>query len=580
MSILAPSIKQENGWFNEHLPEEAVVTHPMTPPLKKTGSTDVPLLERPIFTPRRLKVICVGAGYSGLMLAYSHTHKLKMSNFVDLTIYEKNYDVGGTWLENRYPGIGCDVPAHVYVFPWEPNPDFDSFYATGPEIWAYIRKTTTKYHLDEHVKFNSRVIESIWDDSTSKWHVKVERNGQIIRDDADVLVNGSGILNKWKWPSIDGLDSYKGKLIHSAAWDQSLDWEGKRVAVIGNGSSAIQILPKMQKTAAKLTTYIRTPTWICSNLNETFAPEGKNFKFSEEQKQRFRDHPEELTKYRKEIEHDFNKNFPVFIHNSQAQAGAYEGFKQLMSERLGHDERLISKLVPKWDVGCRRLTPGDGYLEALRAENVKCQFDPILRFTEKGIQTAEGEEEFDIVVCATGFDVSFCPFWKLVGRDGTQLAEQWAGNPEAYFGICAAGVPNYFIFNGPNCPVGHGSLLAVIDWTSEYILRWCQKIATHDISSVVVKSDAVAEFNVYAQEFLKTTVWASGCRSWYKNGTADGKVTAMYAGSILHYKECLEKDRGEDFDIRYRSPNRFRFLGNGFTQREANGENLSFYMTK
>jgi cation diffusion facilitator CzcD-associated flavoprotein CzcO len=152
-----------------------------------------------------------------------------------------------------------------------------------------------------------------------------------------------------------------------------------------------------------------------------------------------------------------------------------------MAERLGHDEQLMGKLIPKWSVGCRRLTPGDGYLEALRKKNVSPCFDRIVKVTETGIETEKGHEDFDMIICATGFDVSFHPFWKLVGRDGRTLEKEWADHPEAYFGICAPGMPNYFIFNGPNSPVGHGSLLAAMDWTAEYILRWCEKIASQDI---------------------------------------------------------------------------------------------------
>ena len=471
---------------------EAVVSHNISLPYTNGANANssnkrnwVKLGQDPVFTPRKLKVVCVGAGYSGLILAYKHAHQMKMADFIDLTIYEKNHDVGGTWLENRYPGIACDVPAHVYTFSWEPNPDWTTFYAKGPEIWEYIKRTTEKYNLDECIEFGSRVVESIWDESASKWHIKIEQSGRVIEDEADVLVNGSGILNKWKWPNIEGFKDYKGTIVHSASWDESLDWAGKRVGVIGNGSSAIQIVPKIQATARHLTNYIRSPTWISSNFNQDLAPKGGVF--SEEERQRFHDHPEELTAYRKKIEHDFNSNFPTFISGSKQQEAVYGIFTQLMKERLGNDERLISKLIPEWQVGCRRLTPGDGYLEALRKPNVKCGFSPIVKFTEKGILTEEGEEEFDIIICATGFDVSFCPFWKLVGRDGRMLAEEWSENPEAYFGICAAGVPNYFIFNGPNCPVGHGSLLAVMEWTAEYILRWCEKIATHDIRCVLAK---------------------------------------------------------------------------------------------
>lgn len=239
---------------------------------------------------------------------------------------------------------------------------------------------------------------------------------------------------------------------------------------------------------------------------------------------------------RKEIEHSFNKFFFVFLNDTPEQVEVCELFRKEMHQRLNHDPELIAKLVPDWKVGCRRITPGEGYLEALQSENVTPNFSPIRRITETGIETTDGTKEYDVIVSATGFDVSFCPFWNLIGRNGRNLAVDWKDNPEAYLGICVPDLPNYFMFNGPNCPVGHGSLLAVMEWTAEYILRWCQKIASEDIKSVSVGSQVTQEYNTYSQEFLKRTVWSGGCRSWYKNGKVDGKVTAMYAGSILHYK--------------------------------------------
>lgn len=376
----------------------------------------------------------------------------------------------------------------------------------------------------------------MWDEESGKWKITINRNGTIFEDAADVLVNGSGILNKWRWPEIEGLDTFKGKLLHSAQWDNSYDWSGKSVAVIGNGSSAIQIVPQMQKTARRLENYIRSSTWVTANFCPEHAKDGKNFAYTEEQKQEFRDHPEVLTKMRKEIEHSFNKFFFVFLKDSPEQEEIYQAFKKEMQRRLNYDEKLMEHLIPEWKVGCRRITPGEGYLEALQAENVTPNFSPIERITESGIKTKDGDKDFDVIVCATGFDVSFCPFWNLVGRNGRKLAADWKDDPEAYLGICAPDHPNYFMFNGPNCPVGHGSLLAVMEWTAEYILRWCQKIASEDIKSVCIKPDVVKEYNIYSQEFLKRTVWTGGCRSWYKNGRTDGKVTAMYAGSILHYK--------------------------------------------
>lgn len=375
------------------------------------------------------------------------------------------------------------VPAHIYTFSFEPNPDWSSFYAAGSEIWEYIKRTTVKYNLDERVRFNSKVTSTIWDDATGKWKISVERNGAIQEDEADILINGSGILNKWSWPNIPGIQSFRGKLVHSAAWDEALDWTNKRVAIIGNGSSAIQILPQMQSSAAHITTYIRSATWIAANFAAEFTPDGKNFTYSEKQKKKFREDPEALFRLRKTVEHGFNKQFLVFLRDSPEQGAAYQGFKETMEKRLKHNPWLCEKLIPSWQVGCRRITPGDGYLEALHEPNVSVEFNPIEEVTEKGIRTRGSmeAEEFDIIVCATGFDTTFSPSWELAGKDGIRLADQWRESPEAYFGTCASNMPNYFIFNGPNCPVGHGSLLAAMDTTADWVLRWCKKIAREDI---------------------------------------------------------------------------------------------------
>ncbi|OOQ89761.1 putative flavin-binding monooxygenase [Penicillium brasilianum] len=499
---------------------------------------------------------------------------------MDLSIYEKNSDVGGTWLENRYPGVACDVPAHIYTFPFEPNPDWSSFYASGSEIWQYIKRTTEKYGLDETVQFNSKITSAIWDDKHSHWKIQVDQQGSLKETIADVLINGAGILNRWRWPDIPSLHSFRGHLVHSADWKTDLDCTDKRIAIIGNGSSAIQILPQLQPHAAQIVTYMRSPTWITTNFAAEFTPEGKNFDYSEEQKTQFRENPEELFQLRKKIEHGFNQFFHVLLSNSPQQNEARALFQHEMEMKLNNDSMLCEKLIPKFEVGCRRLTPGEGYLEALQKSNVKIRFDPIDRVQEDGIKTLAGDfDSFDIIVCATGFDVSFRPSWKMVGCNEIDLAEQWAEVPEAYFGICATNMPNYFIFNGPNCPIAHGSLLSAMDATADYVVRWCRKISTEDISSVVVREEATQEYNAYSTVFhTAKTVWTGACSSWFKHST--GKITAMYAGNILHYRQILDRFRTEDFRFKYRSPNRFKFMGNGFTLRDENGEDLSYYLTK
>ncbi|KAL7757365.1 hypothetical protein ACKLNR_011892 [Fusarium oxysporum f. sp. zingiberi] len=412
----------------------------------------VPLLDEPAFKLRNIRIVCVGAGFSGLMLAYEAKYNESLQGFIDLTIYDKNHDVGGTWLVNRYPGVACDVPAHIYTFPFEPNPDWSSFYASGPEIWAYIKRTSDKYGLAENVRFQSKVTEAIWNEAAGKWNLKVFQDGEEKEAECDILIDGSGFLNNWHWPDIPGLHEFKGEIVHTADWNPSINVAGKRVAVIGNGSSGVQVLPHLQKTAAQLITYVRTPTWIFANYASELTKDGTNFAFTEEEKKKFRENPASLWKFRKEIENSQDNFWNVFFKDTAAQKAALENAYNRMRERLGNDKELCEKLIPDYEYGCRRPTPGDGYLEALRQENTRVTFDPIVQITESGIQTTQDHTDFDIIVCATGFDASFRRSWTVQGRNGYQLHEAWGESPEAYFGVATAKMPNYFIFIGPNSP--------------------------------------------------------------------------------------------------------------------------------
>ncbi|CAK45996.1 hypothetical protein AnigIFM59636_011314 [Aspergillus niger] len=530
------------------------------------------------FTPRKLRVVCIGAGFSGLILAHKLKHEQPL-DFVDFTLYEKNPEVGGTWFENIYPGVGCDVPAHSYVFPFEPNPSWSQSYAKGPEIEEYIRSTTEKYGLKERIIFNTRLVKSVWNEERGKWVLELKQNDTMVCDEADILINAGGILNRWKMPKIEGLTQFQGKLLHTAGWDPAYDWSGKKIAIIGNGSSGIQIVPALQPKAARIVNYIRQPTWVSVNLcpDTTKDGMGTNFVYTEEEKARFRDDPEGFLEYRKFIERSVNTVYKLMLKGSEYNQMLYTATEQLMRQRLSKNPHLIKKLIPDTDIGCRRLSPGDGYLEAMQEPNAEWCFDPIERITKTGIQTTQGEEDFDLIVCATGFDTTFIPGWEMVGRNGRQLAHDWKTTPEAYFSICCPGSPNYFMFAGPNCPIGHGSVPQMLGWTADYILQWVKKIAREDIHSVVVTDTANQLYNRHVQANLKHTVWSSGCTAWYNNGSA---VTAMYPGSVLHYKEAISTVRGEDFDIRYsNNANPFAYLSNGELEWErADGADLAFYL--
>ncbi|KAI5850754.1 hypothetical protein BZA05DRAFT_430466 [Tricharina praecox] len=511
-----------------------------------------------------------------------------MEDFVEHRIYEKNDKVAGTWLENTYPGVACDVPAHIYCFLFEPNPNWSKFYAPGHEIREYIERTAAKYDLAKNITFHSRVTETIWDDPAGKWRLKVEntQTGEVFEDECDIFVDCTGVLHHAIMPEIPGIDAFKGHLVHTARWDSSYDYVGKKVGIIGNGSSGIQVLPPMQKTvgdSGHVYNFIRSPTWITvGNLAHlTPTKDGQNFEYSEAQKSLFASDPIALRDYRRDMENRFDRGLEMYFKGSKMQAALLHHTRKDMARKLKGNPELLKAMTPSFDIGCRRLTPGPGYLEAIQEPNCTPIFDKIKEIKENGLLLESGIfMKLDAIICATGFDVSGRPRWRTSGKDGKSLEKMWEHVPEGYLGICAPYMPNYFKFGGPNAPVSHGGLLPVMSDVADYVCKWVSKIAREDIRTATVKPEVVSDWNVYAQEFLKRTSWSGSCSSWYKNHQTDGPVTAMYPGSQIHHREFTQDVRGEDFNIEYRSANRFRFFGDGFTKREKEGGNLAWYMEK
>ncbi|KID76808.1 Flavin monooxygenase-like protein, partial [Metarhizium brunneum ARSEF 3297] len=528
------------------------------------GSTDrYQIVEKTLGEPRDLRIITVGAGASGLNLAYQIDKHMQQVTHI---VYEKNPEVGGTWYENKYPGCACDVPSHNYQFTWEPNPEWTNFYSSAPEILEYFKRLATKYELYRFIKLGHKVIHARWDGEQGIWNVKIENvsDGSVIDDWCHFLINGSGILNNWKWPDIPGLDSFRGRLLHSAAWDPSADWRGKSVAVLGCGSSGIQIIPTIQPDVKKLITFIRTPTWITAGLAQSKAgPGGANFAFSEEQKQTFRGDPKAYMGYRKDIESELNSRFkfpPQIIKDSPEQEEAVRFTVNGMKEKLGKDSPLLKHMLPTFAVGCRRPTPGNGYLEALTKENVRVVTDAISEIVPEGIKTSTGEIlKVDMLICATGFDISFCPRYPVIGKDGISLGDQWKDKPEAYLSLAVPNFPNHF------------------KHAAKYIIQILHKCQTEGIKSVAPKQEAVADFSEHIDIFMKRTAWSTHCRSWFKNGKVDGPVVALHPGSRIHWFHMLEKPRFEDFDWQTFGKNRFAYLGNGFSTKENPGRDTPYY---
>lgn len=300
--------------------------------------------------------------------------------------------------------------------------------------------------------------------------------------------------------------------------------------------------------------------------------------YTEAEKEKFRD-PAQHQQYRKGIVSRTNKSFYIFLKGENNDKGMKAASAQ-MSEKLGHDKRLCDMLIPKWELGCRRITPGPGYLESFLRDNCDCTNSPTTEITETGITTADGKHfECDVIVCATGFDVSHRPRYPLIGQKNINLREKWAEDPESYVSVMTPDFPNYLMLMGPNCLGGHGSLVESLNWTGDYFVKWIKKMAHEDIKYFTPRRDKVDAFMKYQDEVHKTLVWSGGCSSWYKRGRVDGRVTALFGGSAQLFNRLITDIRGEDFDITYRTANPWRLMGNGFMEFEMKDEtDLSWYV--
>ncbi|KAK0646766.1 flavin-binding monooxygenase [Cercophora newfieldiana] len=551
-----------------------------TPTPATAPASHLPVVKnQPINTARPIRVIVIGAGISGIAFAYKAK---SLSNF-SYTIYEKNPDIGGTWYESRYPGCSCDIPAHSYSYPWVSNPEWSQVYVGAVEIWNFYRAQAKEYGVYEHAKFEHRVVAAEWDEQRGVWKVQVEdlKTGKVVEDEAEVVLNCAGVLNKWKWPEIEGLHKFAGALAHTGNYPQDLDLTGKSVAVIGAGSSAIQVVPAIQPVVKKLFNFARSPTWIAPQFVGRLAPDGRKTVYSEDQKRRFREDPEYLKQYRREVDHELNSRFPNFYKGSPQQKASREVVEKSMRERLAKmDPVLREKLIPEFDVGCRRVTPGEGYLEALQEENVEIVRTGIKEITADAVITSDGQSyPVDVIITATGYDTSYVPAFKMTGRNKVDLGERWAKTgAEAYFTCAVPDMPNYFMVVGPNTPISNGSLMPSIEAQVDFALSFMDKIQHQGVKSVVVSNQATTEFNDYKDAVMETLTFSGDCNSWYKGGQRDGRIVGPWFGSVNHFLESVKSPRYQDFEFEYLEKNRFAYLGNGLSVRDVKKEELGWYI--
>ncbi|KAJ9144222.1 FAD/NAD(P)-binding domain-containing protein [Pleurostoma richardsiae] len=547
------------------------------------GDASLTLKETPIENQRPLSVVVVGAGYSGIYTAIRLIQRLKN---VEVNVYEQNEGVGGVWWVNRYPGVACDIPSYSYQYSFAPNPYWSSLYAPGSEIRAYLDDVATRFGAKRYIKTCHEVQRCVWDGETKTWDVKVKNlvTGLTFNKTANLLVSARGGLNDISWPKIDGLWDFKGKLMHSAAWDESVDLRNKRVGVIGNGSSAIQIVPKVRALeGVKLWSFARSPTWIAARFGDNammkLGLDVHDTQFSREHQERMARHPGQYYKMRKVIETDSNMAYPIVLRGTEMQLAGKEMFERDMKQRLKTRPDLFKVMIPSFAPGCRRLTPGPGYLESLGEDNVTVVNTAIGRITETGVQLASGENiELEALICATGFSTDAPPTFEVVGKGGMTLGQRWRPYMESYISVAVDGFPNFLMVGGPNSGVGVGSLTIVLESAGDYVVKVVRKMQKEDYASIEPKAQRVADFSAIVDEYFKRTVFSDECSSWYRGGRRSGRIVALWPGSTPHCLEALRAPRWEDYDYEPvpneagSTSNALRWMGNGWSQTQVDGD--------
>lgn len=481
-------------------------------------------------------VLIVGAGFAGLGTAI----RLLQSGIDDFVILERGDRVGGTWRDNTYPGAACDIPSVLYSYSFAPNPHWSRAYSGGAEILRYIEGLVDRYGLHRHIRFGEDVTALNFDEDTGTWTADV-RSGTTYT--ARAVVMAPGPLANVSWPDIRGLDSYTGHKIHSARWDHDYDMAGKRVAVIGTGASAVQIIPELVKQAAKVKVFQRTPGWVLPR---------PNFPHPGWARQLFRHIPltEQLARQAWFWGHEAAAVGMVW--NTPA-TDAIQLVAKAHLRRQIRDPWKRRQLTPDFRAGCKRMLMTNDYYPALEKDNCKLVTWPIATISPNGIRTADGiEHEVDCIVFATGFDVAKTgtPF-PVAGLDGRKLADEWSSGAYAYKSVSVSGYPNLFLTFGPNSGPGHNSALLYMEAQIDYIVAAVRLIADQDIHSLDVRRERQDAYNTDIQRRLQGTTWNSGCNSWYL--TTEGHNGTMFPGLASQFTRQLARVDLDDYRVTVRA---------------------------
>jgi cation diffusion facilitator CzcD-associated flavoprotein CzcO len=470
---------------------------------------------------RPLRVAVIGAGMAGILSAI----KLTEAGIADFTVYEKADRVGGTWRENTYPGLSCDVPSHLYSYSFALNPEWSHRFSPGAEIAAYFEQVARDHDVLPKIRFDEEVVSCTY--SAGRWRLATASGTQ---DDADVVVAATGVLHHPTYPEIEGLEAFDGAVFHSSRWDHTVRLEGRRVGVIGTGSTAVQIVSGIIDRVATLSMFQRTAQWIMPQENPAFTGE---------ERADLREHPEKLQDLHQGLSDLFDLFANAVVDTGSPELGMIEQACLANLEQNVNDPELRRRLRPDYRAACKRLILSPNFYEAIQRPNAELVTDHIERIEPGGVRTASGRlHELDVLVLATGFKANaFMRPMGLVGRDEITLERAWDPRPVAYLSVSIPDFPNFFMLNGPNGPVGNFSLIEVAELQFGYIMQLIDRIRAGECREVCATHEALAQFERERAEAARNTVWVTGCRSWYLD---DRGLPAVWPWPFVKFREEMK----------------------------------------
>ncbi|HWE71500.1 MAG TPA: NAD(P)/FAD-dependent oxidoreductase [Acidimicrobiales bacterium] len=478
-----------------------------------------------------MRVAIIGAGMAGILSAI----KLTEAGFTEVTVYEKADRLGGTWRENTYPGIACDVPSHLYSYSFHLNPGWSHPFSPGHEIQAYLEEVARDHQVGRLIRFDDEVTTCAW--NGGRWHLDTAAGHH---DVADFVIAATGVLHHPNYPDIKGLDGFEGSIFHSSRWDHDVSLDGARVGIIGTGSTAVQLVSAVVEPARHLSLFQRTAQWIMPQENPPYR---------EEEQAEWSRNPGKLQHLHQSLSELFT-NFANGIVDAESPEMAMiaDICRQNLESKVT-DPVLRERLRPNYRAACKRLVISPSFYESIQRENAELVTEPIDHLEGGGIRTADGRlHDLDVVVLATGFKVdAFMRPMSVIGRDGQDLAEVWADRPNAYLSISIPEFPNFAMVNGPNGPVGNFSLIEVAEKQVGYILQLIDRVDSGQCREITVTRTATDRFEAQRVEAAANTIWSTGCQSWYLD---DRGIPATWPWSFGRFSAEMERPKLDAFDQR------------------------------